>query len=184
MLGNEGQGAQRVLERGEEAGARPRLPGARLCRGRIAGDGPVAGEAAKVIEAQDVDQAERRAQTVDPPGVAGGGEDVPTVERVAPQLAGGAEVVGRHPCHERRPAVRRQVEQLAMRPAVGAVLRREDGRIADDADATLRSVLLERYPLPEEEVLHADVPADLALQPPALPGKRSRLPSGDLGLPR
>src|SRR2546421_7140505 len=102
---------------------------------------------------------------------------------LATPLAGGGKVGGRRPRHERRPAVRRQVEQLTMRPTVGAVVRREDGRIADDADATLGNVLLERYPLPEEEVLHEDVPADLALQPPALPGQGGRLPRGDLGLP-
>ena len=62
---------------------------------------------------------------------------VPAVQRVAPALAGGAEVVGRHAGHHGRPAVRVELEQLGPRPDVGALVGDEDRHVADDLDAAL-----------------------------------------------
>ena len=53
-------------------------------------------ESAEVIDANAIDQRQQRAEALDPPGVSGLRERVPAVVRIAPELAGGAEVVGRH----------------------------------------------------------------------------------------
>ena len=57
--------------------------------------GPVAGEAAEVVDPEDVDEGERPPQALDPPAVALSRQRVPVVERVAPLLPDVVERVGR-----------------------------------------------------------------------------------------
>src|SRR5437879_13796592 len=87
-----------------------------------------------MIDAHQVDQLEQMAEAFDPPLIARGGHGIPLVQRVAPQLTGGAEIVrwyaGRN---ERKPALV-ELEQVLVRPHVGAVVRAEDGDVADDGD--------------------------------------------------
>ncbi len=76
-----------------------------------------------------------------------------------------------------------QVEQLAVRPHVGAVARDEDRDVTQDADAASRGVAVQCLPLAEDDELHpflrvdrpreADVPAGDGLGPAP----------GDVGLP-
>ena len=96
VLGDERQAAQLGAGRPEEI-----LPGpgthwpsrAVGCPGR---DVPGGGEAAEVVEPDDVHLRQHGAQAGDPPAIARPAERLPVVERVAPELALGAEVVGRH----------------------------------------------------------------------------------------
>ena len=135
---------------------------------------PVRLEAAEVVEAHEVHEGEHGAEAVDPPRVAGAGERVPAVERVAPELAGGAEVVGRHAGLERRPAVGGEVEELGVGPDVGAVVGHEDRDVAHDADAALAGLPAHVRPLLEEEpLLELDL-AHLAGELAPGPGERLR----------
>src|SRR5262249_29172778 len=73
-----------------------------------------------------------RPQPGRPPGVAGPAVCRPVVQRVAPQLPGGGEVVRRHPCDKPRPPPLVEQEQLGVRPDVGRVAGHEDGHVADE----------------------------------------------------
>ena len=113
---------------------------------RLARDFPVGLEAPEVVDPDHVDLLQQGAQTVDPPGVAFGRVHVPAVERIAPELARGAEVVRRHPRHARRPAALVEEEQVRPRPDVGAVVRDEDRDVADQSDPLFGTCLAQFFP--------------------------------------
>src|SRR5581483_11425303 len=99
------------------------------------------------------------AEPVDPPRVAAVLQLVPAVNRIAPQLAGRAEVIGRYARHDVGS------KQLGMTHHIGTVARHVDGQIAHDANPTLPAVLVQRGPLPVEFELPKtlDVGAELGL---------------------
>ena len=168
----------------EERGARALHPAADH-RGRLVSRHlPVRLEAAEVVEAHAVDEHQRHAKALDPPGEAGARHRIPAVERVAPALAGGAEVVGRHPGDECRRAVLGEEEQLRMAPDVGAVVGHEDRHVAHEGDAAAMGVLAQREPLAEERVLHEAVERDLVGVRGALRLERRRLAHHDGLVPR
>ena len=59
-------------------------------------------EATKVIQANQIHVSEQRPHAVDAPPVAGLTQRVPVVNRVAPELTVGAEVIGRNSTHKPR----------------------------------------------------------------------------------
>src|SRR5262249_31705464 len=79
---------------------------------------------------------------------------VPVVKRIAPTLAGGAEIVRRHARDNLwQEIVFPQPKQAAIGPDIGAVVIHEDGYVANDADVFLRAILADGAPLfPEEEL--------------------------------
>ena len=100
----------------------------------------------------------------------------PVVERVAPELAGGAEVVGRHAGDGQRPAVVVELEQLLVGPDVGAVEGDEDRHVADDLHAGARW----RMPCSaahwrKNDELHEALACDRRCQPRARRRQRVRL---------
>ena len=144
---------------------------------------PVGLEAAEVVEPHGVHQREHGAEALDPPGVAGARERVPPVERVAPELAGRAEVVGRDAGLQGRPAVGGQVEDLRVRPDVRAVVGDEDRDVAHDADAALAGLPPDVRPLLEEEpLLERDLP-HLAPELPPRPLERLRVAVHERAVP-
>ena len=164
ILGDERQLAERGGDRPKKPRAGPGPPAA-LHRGRLSGrDRPVARVADEVIEADGVEQRQRRPEAGDPPGEPGGAHLRPAVERVAPALAGGAEVVGRHAGHQRRLAGVVEIELMAVQPDVGAVVRQEDRQVADEADPARVGVLAQRLPVAEEAPLHESGEVDLVGQ--------------------
>ena len=171
-------------ERLEEAGPRPLRPPP-VDRGRgVARHLPVRLEAAEVVEPHAVDEGEHGAEAVDPPGVAGARERVPAVERVAPQLSGGAEVVGGHAGLESGPAVGGELEDLRVRPDVGAVVGDEDRDVAHDLDPAVAGLRAHRGPLLEEQpLLELDL-ADLARELASRPLERRRLAPDERAVPR
>ena len=110
---------------------------------------------------------------LDPPVEAVPLEDVPAVERVPPELPRLAEVVGRDARHAHRVARLVQLEDLGVRPDVGAVGRDVDRDVAEDPDPPLVRRLLHAVPLAEEEELEEDVPGDVVGQL-ALDARESR----------
>src|SRR5262249_12933121 len=90
---------------------------------------PVSGKTPEVVESYVVYQRKRAANALDPPGIARLLEDIPAVEGVAPELAGGAEVIGWDSGHNQGPPPLVKREELWMRPDVSAVVRDEDRQV-------------------------------------------------------
>src|SRR5208337_1487116 len=84
-----------VLERFEEGGAGSADPFSGGGVGGGCGNFPGGGKAAEVVDADDIAYAHGGAIAIDPPAVAVAAHGVPIVDRIAPELAGGREVVGR-----------------------------------------------------------------------------------------
>ncbi len=90
-------------------------------------------------------------------------EHVPAVERIAPALAGGREVVGRHAGDADRLQILVELEDLRVNPHVGRIHVDEDGHVAQDSDGASRRSLAQLIPLLREGKLqhlfqHALVP--------------------------
>ena len=120
---------------------------------RVRGDFPIRFETAEMVDANDVAQREDRTHALDPPAIAFLRVFAPFVERVAPTLSGGAEVVGRHPGDNARVAVALQVEQVLVGPDVGTVRGDEDRHVADDLDAFAVGIRFQLRPLGKEAPL-------------------------------
>src|ERR1051326_2292963 len=86
--------AERVANRIEECFAGAGHPASVHRRLFVRRHFPIRGEAAEVIEADDVGESKCRAHPRRPPAEAAVAHQVPSIERIAPTLAGLAEVVG------------------------------------------------------------------------------------------
>src|SRR5439155_752983 len=94
-----------LFERVEEVRGGPLYPDPGLGGRAAERDVPSRLESAEVVESHQVDLAERGPQSRDPPRIVLGLERGPIVERIAPELAGRAEIIRRHPGDELRLAV-------------------------------------------------------------------------------
>src|SRR6185295_9246937 len=115
---------------------------------------PIRLEATKMIDAHDVAKREVGAKTGEPPRIALGGMRRPVVERVAPQLAGGREIIRRH-ARDRDRTKRAAIELKEMRtgPDVRTVECREDRGIANGLHAEAGGARTQLVPLAKEEIL-------------------------------
>ena len=77
----------------------------------------------------------------------------PHVQRVTPALARGTEVIGRHAGNGARPALGIQLEELRVRPHIGALGGDENRRITHELNATAASMIANGLQLPEETPL-------------------------------
>src|SRR5690606_7682011 len=77
----------------------------------------------------------------------------PAIDRVAPALAGAAEVVRRDTRHDRGVAAVVEAERGASPPHVRAVVSDEDRHVADEGDLHGLGAVMERAPLLVEDVL-------------------------------
>jgi hypothetical protein len=100
-----------------------------------------------MIDSHDIAELHRLSHPLDPPAIALGGVCRPAVERIAPALSGGTEVVRRYAGHDAGTTVGIEIEQRGIRPHVGAVRGDEDRQVADDVDAAGVGVVLQRRPL-------------------------------------
>ena len=107
-----------------------------------------------MIDAQHVEQLSCAIDAPYPPSEAIVTHGVPVVQRVAPQLPVGAEVVWRHAGYRLRHELVVQLEELGLGPHIGGVHGHIDGQVADDADAQLVDIVPQRVPLLEEQILH------------------------------
>ncbi len=138
VLGDDRHGsAERGVDGAEHLLARPRLPVALDRAGSVRRHLPGGVEAAEVVDPDQVDPLQQASETLDPPAEAVSGDHLPVVERIAPELAGGAEIVGRDAGHEARRPVRLELEERPMRPDIHAIVGDEDRDVADQADAPL-----------------------------------------------
>jgi len=79
---------------------------------------------------------------------------VPAVDRIAPKLAGGAEVIRWDPGHYHRLQGFIQLENVRVGPHIRTLVIHIDREIAYDLNLPLVAVGLESRPLPEEEILN------------------------------
>ena len=100
---------------------------------------------------------------------------IPVVERVPPELAGRAEVVGRHARDGGGLAARVEAEQLGPRPDLDRVVRDVDGHVAEQRDPERAAARAERVPLPDEAPLGEHLRRDLARVAGARGVERGRL---------
>src|SRR5215813_1745649 len=144
---------ERAFDLLEKVGARPFLPPAVDRRSFARRDGPIFFKAAEMIKPEDVHRGERMAESLYPPPIAALLRHVPAVNRITPQLARLAEIIRRDARDQRRKAFIIEVEEMAVGPDVGAVMRDEDRSVADDLDPMFVGVAGEAEPLLEKEEL-------------------------------
>src|SRR5205823_4965148 len=108
---------------------------------------PIRFKSAKVIEARHIEQLERCAKTLDPPRIAALRQQIPSIDRISPELAGGAEIVWRHTCNRSGISSLVELKQLAMTPHIGTVVRDIDRDVAHHANAQLMTTALQLLPL-------------------------------------
>ena len=84
------------------------------------------------------------------------------VERVAPALAGGREVVRWDAGDARGQALLVELEDFGVGPDVGAIVADEDGNVAEDADFAVGAVAAKGAPLLGEEELDDLLDGELA----------------------
>src|SRR5450756_1920540 len=77
---------------------------------------PISTKTAEMVQPHLVNQRKRTPQPLQPPGITAGLQSPPIVERIAPELASGAKVIGRYTRHHPRPSSFIELKQLAMRP--------------------------------------------------------------------
>ena len=148
----------------KEGKARTLLPMAGERGGAAEGNGEILVEAAEMIDAHDVVELKGLPQAGDPPGEIGGLVIIPAVDRVAPDLTVGGEVIGRAAGNFGELAVAVHLEQLRVRPCVRAVGGNVDGHVANELDGVRVGIGLELAPLLEELELHVLLELDVKIQ--------------------
>ena len=88
-----------------------------------------------MVDPYDVVRVQRRLQARAPPGKAALFMRLPIVNGIAPKLPRFRKIVGRHARDEGGFQLVIELEKLAVRPNVGAVVRDVKRNIADDLDA-------------------------------------------------
>src|SRR5205823_6340042 len=123
-------------------------------------DFPVCGEAAEVIDAHHVGEAERGANARHPPSISRVAQDIPAIKRIAPTLSRLAEIVGWNAGDDGGRARFVELEELAIGPNVGTVRSDVDRHVAHNVDVALVGGAADGSPLREEEPLHVLVKAN------------------------
>ncbi len=146
----------------------------------LGGNGPEGFKTAKVIEPDNVVQCMGTAHAVHPPVEAPAFQHLPLVDRVAPALAGRAEIVRGHTGNANRSKVFAQLKNFRVGPHIGAVVVDEDSHVANEADVALRTVAAQGFPLLIEGELYGLL--DFEIVPALLLQleQRLRIPVGEL----
>ncbi len=155
ILGYQRQLAELVLQHTQQIVSRRMPPFTRAGIRRRRGHGPVCRERSEVIETQQVETLELLTHPQAPQGKSVPQHRVPVVERIAPQLPGLGEVIGRHAGHRSRPAIGLELELAAMSPGLRGVGSDIERQIAEQADAALMSMGTQPPPLHREGKLLA-----------------------------
>ena len=111
------------------------LPPAPVFGGFLAiGDCPVAFHPPEVIDANHIKQAARALYPADPPAVAVLFHALIVIQRVAPELTVGSEIVRRNAGDLGGHQVLSQLEEFRLRPHVGGIHGHIDGHVANNLD--------------------------------------------------
>ena len=114
-----------------------------------------------MIDSHGVKQLEDARKPPHPPGKTGLFMFWPGILRMTPMLSVPVESIRRIAGHTPWLAAPVELEKLWMAPNVRAVVRDEDGQVADQTDAAAMGVLAQRPPLAVKLELHETVAGDL-----------------------
>ena len=106
-----------------------------------------------MIDAYDVIEAQRSPNAAQPPAVAACLHAIPAVEGIAPELTGGAKIVGWHPSDNGRLELLIQEKFAWIGPGVRAVHRHKNRNVTNDLNAPLIGIGFELLPLAVEKPL-------------------------------
>src|ERR1700733_7361208 len=106
-------------------------------------------QAAEMIQANYIDVGQQRAQTANPPAIAGPAMGIPVVNRIAPKLSRRAEIIGRHTGNEARMVMLVDEKQLRIGPHIARIGRHEEGKIANQLYASIMSDRFRSCTFPE-----------------------------------
>ena len=123
-----------------------------------------------MVDAQIVCQGELASDAADPPLISRLFMVIPVVKRISPELACRAEVIRRHSGYGARMSFGIELEQLFVRPDIGAVGGDENRDVADDGNVVFVCVFPQLEPLLLKDKLHEAVVRDPFFQlfPPEL----------------
>ena len=114
----------------------------------------IAGDTPEMIDSQQSKCLKRIAEPIRPPPIIVAFHRIPIVQRVAPELAIFAEVIGRYTCDRRWPAVFFQQKQVLVCPDVCAAMGDENGHIAEESHIPRGSVIGQLRPLLAKYILN------------------------------
>ena len=117
------------------------------------GDFPVGEEAPEMVNSQDIKKLKVMVDPFSPPPVATFFENTPTINRVTPQLPCLTEIVRRNTRDKGRSFFRVELEQVGICPDVCTIKAYVDREIPKQVYPFLMTIVSERVPLLEEEIL-------------------------------
>src|SRR5262245_46173351 len=103
-----------------------------------------------MVQAHDIHELQDGSQPCNPPRIARVSHDVPAVHRISPPLSCLTKIVWRDTSDLRGLARVIQGEQGGMPPDISTVVCHIDGEIANQTNAAVMAVLLQRLPLPKK----------------------------------
>ena len=125
------------------------------------GDLPIGFKSTEMVDANDINVLGEQFEPLYPPVKARSFQMFPIVNRIAPQLPRGAEVIRRHASHQL--GFHRFGDQFKVRrigPDIDAVKGDIKRNVPHDSDATLVSIITQNAPLPEKGELHEFIEID------------------------
>ncbi len=140
VLGDDLLRAEAPAQGGQQLAAGDPHPPAVLRGAGAAGHGPDPIEAEEMVDTDRVEQREQPREAGEPPREPGRLVLRPAVLRVAPKLAGLAEHVRRTAGLRLRSSGGVEVEEARVGPDVAAIVRDEEGAVADEPDAAVVGV--------------------------------------------
>ena len=113
-----------------------------------------------MVDPHFIDEGKGVSESLDPPVISVFGHGFIIIEGIAPELAFGAEVVGRHTSHALGISCFIEVEQVLMGPAVSTVMGDEHRDVPQDGDAVAMGIGAHILPLAVYDVLEEAVVID------------------------
>ena len=147
ILGNHREQRITAEKASQKIGGRGRHPFTRYGRGLVGGYFPEGHQASKMVDPDPVKVSQVVPDALQPPVVSGGLQPIPAVDRMAPQLTGGAEIVRRDAGNTPGKQLIVQFEQIGMGPDVGAAMVDIDGDVAEQLNLIVFAILAQRPPL-------------------------------------
>src|SRR6266571_5555045 len=147
ILGDKRQITERLAQHVEEIVFGSIHPTPVDSRGLAGGNLPIFFKTAEMVEPDDVVSLQGRTHSLHPPVVSPRFQNVPAIQRIPPALTGFAERVRRHPGNDGGLKIMVEVENIGMRPHIGAVVIHKDSHIPNDADGAGHAIRTQGTPL-------------------------------------
>ena len=157
VFGNEWKSTTGAFNRSKEFGAGRWAPRTTSRSARSSRDFIRVHEADEVIDAQCIKARQACCNARGPPCKAGATMLAPAIVRMAPQLPGGAETVGRNSGHHFGATFSVKAKETRIVLNISGIERNKDRNIAKKQDIECSTARSKKIPLPLEFPLHPDV---------------------------